>query len=130
MTDFHAPPSSIDAAVGDPGREIRYGSMAAGVFFVGFLGWAAVAPLDAAAFATGQVTTSGGPQGVQSRDGGVIQALHVREGDRVTKGDVLVDLAAADVRASVQSLSSRAMARRAEIARLEAEREGATTLKP
>lgn len=130
MTDFHAPPSSIDAAVGDPRREIRYGSAAAGLFFVGFLGWAAVAPLDAAAFASGQVTTSGGPQGVQSRDGGVIQALHVREGDRVTKGDVLVDLAAADVRASVQSLTSRAVARRAEIARLEAERQGATTLKP
>lgn len=130
MTGFQVPPSSIDATVGDPRREIRYGSAAAAIFFVGFLGWAAVAPLDAAAFASGQVTTSGGPQGVQSREGGVIQALHVREGDRVTKGDVLVDLAAADVRASVQALTSRVVARKAEIARLEAERQGATTLKP
>lgn len=130
MTEAKVRATSIDAAVGDPRKEIRYGSIAAGVFFVGFLGWAAVAPLDAAAFASGQVTTSGGPQGVQSRDGGVIQALHVREGDRVTKGDVLVDLAAADVRASVQSLTSRVVARKAEIARLEAERDGASTLKP
>lgn len=130
MIGLQAQPSSIDAAVGDPRREIRYGSAAAAIFFVGFLGWAAVAPLDAAAFASGQVTTSGGPQGVQSREGGVIQALHVREGDRVTKGDVLVDLAAADVRASVQALTSRVVARKAEIARLEAERQGATTLKP
>ncbi len=126
---YSSPSVSVDAAVGDPRREIRYGSAAAALFFVGFLGWAAVAPLDAAAFATGSVTTSGGPQGVQSREGGVIQALHVREGDRVTKGDVLVDLSAADVRASVQALTSRAVARRAEIARLEAERQGSPTLK-
>lgn len=121
-------PSSVDPAVCDPRREIRYGSAAAALFFVGFLGWAAIAPLDAAAFATGQVTTSGGPQAVQSREGGVVQALHVREGDRVTKGDVLVDLASADVRANVQALSARVFARRAEIARLEAERQGKTTL--
>lgn len=127
---YSTPPVSVDASVGDPRHEIRYGSAAAALFFVGFLGWAAVAPMDAAAFATGQVTTSGGPQGVQSREGGVIQALHVHEGDRVKKGDVLVDLAAADVRASVQSLTARVVARKAEIARLDAERQGATTLKP
>lgn len=122
-------PLSVAASVGDPRPEIRYGVGVAALFFVGFLGWAAVAPLDAAAFAMGSVTTSGGPQGVQSREGGVIQALHVREGDRVTKGDVLMDLAAADVRTNVQALTSRVMARRAEIARLEAEREGRPTLK-
>jgi HlyD family secretion protein len=123
-------PSSVDAEVGDPRKEIRYGVAAAALFFVGFLGWAAVAPLDAAAFAGGTVTVSGGPQAVQTREGGVIQSLHVRDGDRVRKGDVLVDLASADVRESVRSLTARTVARKAEIARLEAERTGEASVKP
>ncbi|MFN3513193.1 MAG: HlyD family type I secretion periplasmic adaptor subunit [Phenylobacterium sp.] len=118
------------AVLGDPRREIRYGLAVGGLFFIGFLGWAAVAPLDAAAFAGGTVTTSGGPQAIQSREGGVVQALHVREGDLVAKGDVLLDLAAADVRENARALNARVVARRAEIARLEAERSGATELKP
>lgn len=123
-------PASVDAEVGDPRKEIRYGVAAAALFFVGFLGWAAVAPLDAAAFASGSVTVSGGPQAVQTREGGVIQSLHVRDGDRVNKGDVLVDLSSADVRQSVNSLRARAVARKAEIARLDAERAGQDTVKP
>ena len=33
----------------------------AGLFFVGFMGWAAAAPLDAAALISGTVTADGGP---------------------------------------------------------------------
>jgi HlyD family type I secretion membrane fusion protein len=114
----------------DPAWEIKVGLGAAGLFFVVFLGWAALAPLDAAAFASGSVTASGGPQSVQSREGGVVQAVHVHEGDHVVKGQPLVDLAAEDVRTTVRALSARIMARRAELVRLEAERQGQTTLAP
>lgn len=114
----------------DPRFEIKLGLAAIGVFFVGFLGWAAIAPLDAAAFMSGNVTASGGPRAVQSREGGVIQALNVREGDHVAKGQVLMDLAAEDVRTNVRALTARVMARRAELARLDAEAHGAVTVSP
>lgn len=114
----------------DPAFEIRTGLTVAGVFFVGFMGWAAAAPLDAAALISGTVTADGGPRPVQAREPGVVQAVHVREGDRVRKGQPLVDLASEDIRTEVRALSARTMSRRAEIARLQAERSGAEAITP
>ena len=45
------------------------------IFFVIFLGWAALAPLDAGAYAQGQIAVSGNRQAVQHREGGVVSAL-------------------------------------------------------
>lgn len=123
------PAKSADDA-DDPSFEIRTGLTVAGLFFVGFMGWAAAAPLDAAALMSGTVTANGGPRPVQAREGGVVQAVHVREGQRVRKGQPLVDLASEDIRTEVRALSARVLARRAEIARLEAERSGAETVIP
>jgi HlyD family type I secretion membrane fusion protein len=128
LVQYFAPPSA--QAPDDPRWEIRIGLTVAAVFFVGFLGWSAFAPLDAAAFVSGTVTASGGPQGVQSREGGVVQAIHVHEGQHVAKGQPLLDLASEDVRTTVRALSARVMARRAELMRLEAERADEATVKP
>jgi HlyD family secretion protein len=69
----------------DPAPERRAAWIMGGLFFVGFLGFAALVPLDAAAYAPGLVAVSGNRQAVQHRDGGVVTALNVREGDRVRK---------------------------------------------
>ncbi|CAN7291195.1 HlyD family type I secretion periplasmic adaptor subunit [Phenylobacterium sp. LjRoot225] len=114
----------MERPVDDPTPEIRIGLAVIAVFFVGFLGWAALAPMDVAAFMSGAVAVDDGPKSVQSRDGGVVQALYVKEGARVQKGQVLVDLASGDARQTVQSLAGRTMARHAELARLDAERRG------
>lgn len=124
---FSRPPAHL---ADDPRWEIRIGLTVAVLFFVIFLGWSAFAPLDAAAFVNGTVTASGGPQGVQSREGGVVQAIHVQEGQHVAKGQPLLDLASEDVRTSVRALTARVMARRAELMRLEAERANEKTVKP
>src|SRR5438094_735208 len=50
-----------------PQNEIRVGLIIAGLFFVLFLGWAAFARMDAAAYAGGRVTVSGQRQTVQHR---------------------------------------------------------------
>ena len=85
--------SSVDEAQGgidDSRRDIRLGIIVAGLFFVLFLGWAAFTPLDAAAYASGQLVVSGQRQSVQHRDGGVVAAINVAEGRQVNKGDLLI----------------------------------------
>jgi HlyD family secretion protein len=127
MTATHllAAPATPDVlAQADPGREIRAGLVIAGLFFVLFLGWAAFARLDAAAYAPGTLIVSGQRQSVQHRDGGVVGAILVRDGQRVTRGQVLVRLAAAEVRAQERALASRAIRLLAQRARLEAEQLG------
>jgi hypothetical protein len=48
-----------EVAIDDPRRELRIGAIIAGFFFVIFLGWAAFAPMDAAAYAPGHLQVSG-----------------------------------------------------------------------
>ncbi len=110
--------------VADPRRDIRIGLVIAGLFFVIFLGWAMFARLDAAAYAPGTLVVSGQRQSVQHRDGGVVGKIYVREGQRVERGQLLVQLAAAEVQAQERALASQAIRLLAQRARLEAEQLG------
>lgn len=92
-------------------------------FFVGFGGWAALAPLDSAAIASGMVTVQGKKRAIQHRDGGIVDELLVRDGDRVEKGDVLIRLDATDAKASLEVLQSQLDYLLAKEARLMAERD-------
>jgi HlyD family type I secretion membrane fusion protein len=118
------------ALADDPGSELRIGGLIGFLFFVVFLGWAAFAPLDAGAFARAVVTVDGNRQSVQHRDGGTVSALRVREGDRVTKGQVLLEIAAGELRATERSLTSQTYGMLAARARLNAERQGRADFAP
>ena len=111
-------------AVDNPRSDLRLGLIVAGLFFVVFLGWAAFTPLDAASAARGQLIVSGQRQTVQHRDGGVIAEIHVKEGQHVTKGQVLIRLAGAEVQAQERSLAIQMVNLQAQKARLEAEQLG------
>lgn len=121
-------PTPCAQRLADPSGDIRFGLAIAIGFFVLFLGWAAFARLDAAAYATGVLEVSGQRQTVQHRDGGVVGAIYVREGQRVERGQLLVRLAAAEVLAQERALSAQAIRLLAQRARLEAEEMGTGTL--
>lgn len=93
-------------------------------FFVLFLGWAALTPLDAGVNAPGAIEVLGNRQTVQAKDGGVITALHVREGQHVRAGQVVIELAAPDLKAAERALTSDYLTLLAKRARLLAERDG------
>ncbi len=114
----------------DGRRDIRMGLIVAALFFVGFIGWAAFARLDAAAYAPGTLVVSGQRQSVQHRDGGVVGRILVREGQRIERGQLLMVLAAADVQAQERALASQAIRLLAQRARLEAEQLGAGRITP
>lgn len=110
--------------VDDPTRDVRIGGGIAFLFFVVLLGWAAFAPLDAGVHAPGAIAVSGNRQSVQHREGGVVTAIHVREGQRVRAGQLLVEMAAPDLRAAERALTSDYLMLLAQRARLFAERSG------
>lgn len=134
--DFKPPVPSAGAPASEaeltdaPTRELWVGGVVAGLFFVLFLGWAAFAPLDAGAYAPGQVVVSGSRQAVQHRDGGVVSAIHVREGADVARNQVLVEINASELRATERALTSQVLALRAQRARLLAERDRLPAIVP
>lgn len=88
---------------------------------VAFVVWAHWAKLDQVSRAVGQVIPSGRVQIVQSADGGVITQLLVREGDKVTQGELLVRLDVVKAQAALAESAGKEAALRAAKARIEAE---------
>jgi HlyD family secretion protein len=122
--------SPVHSDAGDPRREIRLGIAIAVAFFVVFLGWAALTPLDAGAHAAGTIAVSGNRQTVQHKDGGVVTAIHVREGQHVQAGQVLIELSAPELKAAERALTSDYLTLLAQRARLLAERSGQRDFAP
>ena len=85
--------------------------------------WATVAPLDSAALAPGVVTVKSYRKTVQHLEGGIVEALKVRDGDVVEEGDILLTLDATQARAELEIVRGQLIATRALEARLQAERE-------
>jgi HlyD family secretion protein len=108
----------------DPAPDISKGLIVVFIFFVVLLGWAALARVDAAVYAHGTIVVSGSRQEVQHREGGVISALHVKEGDHVVKGQVLVDLAGDQTEANANALIAQFIDLKLKEARLLAEQSG------
>ena len=130
MSETLVLPVGPEAVAGEPDREIRLGVTIAILFFVVFLGWAAFMPLDAGVHASGTIAVAGNRQSVQHRDGGVITAIHVREGQHVRAGDVLIELSAPELKASERALTSDYLTLLAQRARLLAERSGQRDFAP
>lgn len=83
--------------------------------------WAQHAIIDESTRASGTVIASSRVQVIQSVDGGVLEQLRVREGDRVRKGEVLAVFDETRTRASLQETEAKRTSQRATMARLEAE---------
>lgn len=106
-------------------RWIGFGIVAVAFGLIG--GWAAVAELDGAAVAPGVVQVDSYRQAVEHLDGGVVERIHVRDGDTVARNAVLVELDDTEIRAELETVRARHASARAELLRLEAERDGRDT---
>ena len=92
------------------------------VSFGGLATWSAVAPLSTAAIANGTVVVDSFRKSVQHLQGGIIQDILVRDGQRVEAGDVLLRLDPTQTRALSQMLHAQVDLSRAEQARMMTER--------
>lgn len=90
-------------------------------FFGGIGAWAATAPLNGAVVANAVVKVEGNRKSIQHLDGGIVKELRIKEGDKVTIGEVLIVLDETQARAEYDVLSQEYVVLRATEARLLAE---------
>jgi adhesin transport system membrane fusion protein len=90
------------------------------VLIVGLV-WASQSEIEQITRASGQVIASSRTQIIQSLDGGVLETLMVKEGDEVTKGQLLAKLDTTKLTAAYRDAESKVAALKASSARLKAE---------
>ena len=104
--------------------------LAVSVLLVGGVGaWAATTSLAGAVIASGNVVVESNSKKVQHQTGGIVGEILVREGDRVSAGDVIVRLDETTTRANLQIIAQQYDRTVARQARLQAERLGLAEIK-
>ena len=104
------PPSPIGRAIG----------LTLIALFCFALGWATFGSVDIVASAKGKIIPSGRTKVIQPFETGVIRAIHVRDGQTVRTGDVLIELDPTMTEAERDHLKSDLVAAELDIARLQA----------
>lgn len=89
-------------------------------FFVISIAWANIGEMDIISTAQGKIIPSGKVKVIQPFETGVVKAIHVRDGQRVKAGDVLVELNPTGAAADEARLTRELLNARVSIARLEA----------
>lgn len=91
------------------------------LLFLCFLIWATVSEIDQHVTATGRVVPSGKARTVQHLEGGIVQRILVKEGQRVRTGDVLYRVANTLVKSRLKELELESVALQARKLRITAE---------
>jgi adhesin transport system membrane fusion protein len=109
-------PADLPAPTG--GRRSLY-TMIAGL--LALVGWSAVAEIDQVTRAPATLIAAARTQMVQSPESGVVTQIHVREGEAVKTGQLLVTLEKERAQAAVADSSAKVAALRITVTRLQAE---------
>ena len=88
-------------------RLFRRGYLIIALVFGGLLAWSVFAPFEGAVVANGSVSVESEQKAVQHLEGGIVEAIHVREGDHVSAGATLLELSGAQTRARLAALENR-----------------------
>src|SRR5574343_331803 len=108
----------------DEDKVVRFGMLTLIVGLVGFLLWAALAPLDEGVPGIGVVSVDSKRKTIQHLKGGIVEQIAVKEGGRVKAGDVLIRLNDKEVKAQLDITRGQYWAVKAIEVRLLAERDG------
>jgi membrane fusion protein, epimerase transport system len=110
-------PSHDDSSV------VRFGL---GIIFTVFVllgGWMAFAPLASSSVAVGKVSADAGKKTIQHLEGGIIDAIYVKDGDIVHKDQVLIKLKDVQIKAQLNILNAQYQDTIALYSRLKAQRD-------
>ena len=101
---------------------VIFGLLIIGIFVGGFSLWAAISPLESAAMAPGKIIVAGYRRMIQHLEGGIIQAIYVKDGLVVKKGQVLLQLDDNQAKIVLQLRRDEVFELMALVARLQAEK--------
>jgi adhesin transport system membrane fusion protein len=123
VSDVTAKPVAQASHVGDldPPHRSRATLLVFMFSLIALVYWASVGKIDQVTRAQGQVIAAERTQIIQSPDGGVLTVLHVKEGDFVKAGQLLVTLQKKRAQAAVSDTRAKVAALRITLARLQAE---------
>lgn len=114
------------AQLSNTSKPIRLGAWVLLVGFGGFLAWAALAPLDQGVPSQGTVSIETRRKTIQHQTGGVVKVVHVKEGQWVKEGEVLLEIDETYARANFETIKPTYLTLRAAESRLRAELAGAS----
>jgi HlyD family type I secretion membrane fusion protein len=109
-------------------RHVATGLAAGVLLVVGCGGWAAWAKLDGAVVGQGAVKVNDNLKEVQHRDGGIVQKIAARHGDRVEEGQIVIRLDDVQIKAERSIILSQLGELLGRQARLVAERDNLTAV--
>lgn len=110
-------------------RRLRLLSLGVLLTVFGGLGtWAALAPLSSAVFAPGLIAVESYRKTVQHLEGGIVKTIQVRDGELVSKDQILLTLDETQPRAQLEVLRGQYLNSRAREARLIALRDGRSSV--
>jgi HlyD family secretion protein len=98
------------------------------VMAAGFGGWSAYANISGAVIAPALITVESFTKKIQHKDGGIVAAINVKDGDLVQAGQVLVLLNDTEVKSELAITEALLVELKTKRARLEAQRDGAASI--
>jgi hemolysin D len=117
-------PAALEIMETPPSRLSRAATITIITFATFAIAWSLFARMDVVVSATGRVVPSGKIKVIQAAEGGVVRAIHVRDGQQVRRGEVLIELDATTTEADHQRLSRELAEARLDVARLQAQLKG------
>jgi HlyD family secretion protein len=126
MTDItiYTPPVVAPTPMPRIRNLVLAGSLIGGIFVLGGGVWATLAPLESAVQAAGVVEVESSRKTVQHLEGGIVGAILVHDGEKVTAGQPLIRLDDTKARTTLGALQGQMWDAQAREARLTAERDG------
>lgn len=112
-------------APSDVKRSLRTGLWVLGLGFGGFILWGVTVPLDEGVPSPATIAVENHAKQIQHPTGGVVAKVNVTEGQKVAKGDVLMELSSTETKANYDATRIQWLSMRASEARLYAEQIGA-----
>lgn len=89
-------------------------------FFCLAITWAVMGSIDIIATATGKIVPTERTKTVQPFESGIVRAIHIRDGQLVNAGDILIELDPTDTRADLERLNQEYINEQLNVARLRA----------
>ncbi len=97
-------PAALEVLETPPRPIARWVALTIAVFFVSAVVWGIFGRIDVVSVATGKIVPTERVKTIQPLDNGVITQIHVQDGQKVAKGELLVELDPTEMQTTVDSV--------------------------